>query len=86
MTRDEQKAQWDKQFALPSSKASDYDYYDKVKASKDIEQIKDHITSVVDAIQQKMEEDCKMWQVSNEIRHLSSLRTIRGQNRFLKGA
>jgi len=33
-----------------------------------------------------MEEDCKMWQVSNEIRHLSSLRTHRGQMRFLKGA
>ena len=27
-----------------------------------------------------------MWQVSNEIRHLSSLRTTRGQMRFLKGA
>ena len=27
-----------------------------------------------------------MWQVSNEIRHLSSLRTHRGQMRFLKGA
>jgi hypothetical protein len=39
---------------------------------------------VVDAIEQKMDEDCKMWQVSPEIRHLSSLRTHRGQMRFLK--
>jgi phosphomevalonate kinase len=86
LTPEERKAAWDKQFALQSSKASDYDYYDKVRSSKDIEQIKEHIKSIVDAIQQKMEEDCKMWQVSNEIRHLSSLRTHRGQMRFLKGA
>lgn len=39
---------------------------------------------MVDAIEQKMDEDCKMWQVSPEIRHLSSLRTHRGQMRFLK--
>ena len=85
MTKEEQQAAWDKQFKLPSSRRDDKDYYDKVKDSKDIVQIKEHIKSVVDAIQQKMEEDCKMWQVSNEIRHLSSLRTHRGQMRFLKG-
>ena len=86
LTKDEQHAAWEKQFKLPSSRRDDKDYYDKVKDSKDIVQIKEHIKSVVDAIQQKMEEDCKMWQVSNEIRHLSSLRTHRGQMRFLKGA
>lgn len=31
-----------------------------------------------------MDEDCKLWQLSPEIRHLSSLRTERGKNRFLK--
>ena len=37
MTKEDQKAAWDKQFALPSSKSSEYDYYDKVRTSKDIE-------------------------------------------------
>lgn len=33
-----------------------------------------------------MEENCKQWQLSNEIRQLSSLRTVRGQMRFLKSS
>ena len=66
------------------AKSSDYDYYDKIRSTKDIVQIKDHILQVTNAIEQKMDEDCKMWQVSPEIRHLSSLRTHRGQMRFLK--
>ena len=86
MSKEEQQAAWEKQFNLPHSRSSDYEYYDKVRSAKEIEQIKDQIKAVVDAIQQKMEEDCKMWQGSPEIRHLSSLRTQRGQTRFLKGA
>lgn len=84
MTKEERQNVWDHKFALPSTKSSDYDYYDKIRGAKEIEQIKDSIKQVVDAIEQKMDEDCKMWQVSPEIRHLSSLRTHRGQMRFLK--
>jgi len=43
MTKEEQTAAWEKQFALPATKSSDHEYYDKVRSSKDIEQIKDHI-------------------------------------------
>ena len=84
LTKEERQAAWDKKFALPSNKASEYDYYEKIKSAKEIDQIKESIKTVVDAIEQKMDEDCKMWQVSPEIRHLSSLRTHRGQMRFLK--
>jgi len=50
LTKEEQKNAWEKKFELPKSKGSDYDYYDKVRTSKDTIQIKDHIMSVVDAI------------------------------------
>ena len=50
-----------KKFALPSSKASDHDYYEKIKGAKEIDQIKESIQQVVNAIEQKMDEDCKMW-------------------------
>jgi len=84
MSPEDQQAQWEAKTSLPGTKSSDYDYYDKIRATKEIVQIKDHILQVVNAIEQKMDEDCKMWQVSPEIRHLSSLRTNRGQMRFLK--
>jgi len=37
LTPEERKAAWDKQFALQSSKSSEYEYYDKVRNAKDID-------------------------------------------------
>ena len=61
LTKEERQAAWLKKFALPSSKTSDHDYYEKIKGAKEIDQIKESIKQVVNAIEQKMDEDCKMW-------------------------
>lgn len=84
MTEEEKQKAWDEKWALKSTTAGDHEYFDKVQASKDIKAISTQIAQVVENIQQKMDEDCKLWQLSPEIRHLSNLKTERGKNRFLK--
>ena len=37
MSKEEQQAAWEKQFTLPHSRSSDYEYYDKVRSAKEIE-------------------------------------------------
>jgi hypothetical protein len=43
MTKEERQNVWDNKFSLPATKSSDYDYYDKIRGAKEIEQIKDSI-------------------------------------------
>ena len=83
MSEEEKAEKWKNNWELKPF-TSEYEYFDKVHGSKDIKQISQQITQVVNDVQQKMDEDCKLWQLSPEIRHISSLRTERGKNRFLK--
>lgn len=55
-----------------------------VNKSKDINQLADHITKIVEDIKVQMEADCRTWQNSSDVKQIQSMGTTRGRQRFIK--
>jgi len=86
MSEEEKVAQVNKKYFFPpvSSSKGEIPYVETVSKSSEVNNITTYITEQVQRIKEALDNNCRFWEMSQELRYVLGTRTERGKARLFK--
>lgn len=85
MSEEEKQIYLNKKYYFPSASShKESQYVDTVAKSSEVNTISTFITEQVERIKEQMDNDCRIWEMSQELRYVLGTRTERGKARLFK--
>ena len=86
MSEEEKVAQINKKYSFPpvSSSKGEIPYVETVSKSSEVNNITTYITEQVQRIKEALDNNCRFWEMSQELRYVLGTRTERGKARLFK--
>lgn len=86
MSEEERIAYVNKKYAFPpvTSSKADVPYVDTVSKNSEVNNISTYITEQVQRIKEALDNNCRFWEMSQELRYVIGTRTDRGKQRLFK--
>ena len=86
MSEEEKIAAVNKKYAFPAvtSSKADVPYVDSVSKNSEVNNITAYITEQVQKIKEALDNNCRFWEMSQELRYVIGTRTDRGKQRLFK--
>lgn len=86
MSEEEKIAAVNKKYAFPAvtSSKADVPYVEYVSKNQEVNNITTYITDQVQRIKEALDNNCRFWEMSQELRYVIGTRTDRGKQRLFK--
>lgn len=86
MSEEERIAAINKKYAFPAvtSSKADIPYVEHVSKNSEVNNITTYITEQVQRIKEALDNNCRFWEMSQELRYVIGTRTDRGKQRLFK--